>query len=218
MTFIGKKLDAAKANGSPVQDDPRVGQFRVVIDRELEACSKIISDLPGFRRNRQPQRRPCPLRALVDESIELVPKRDNVTVVNSVPVDLPAPEIDKDQFRQVFVNLVQNASEAMPEGRSGRVEVRAEASRTAGWRIAVSDDGAGISPDVVTKIFQPLFSTKTKGTGLGLAIVHGTLERHGASVGVQTRPGEGTTFTIELPGEASGGSDVGRTLDANSGS
>jgi signal transduction histidine kinase len=106
--------------------------------------------------------------------------------------------VDRDQFRQVFVNLVQNASEAIHEESSGEVRVRAEADERR-FLIVVADNGSGMPDDVREKIFQPLFSTKTKGTGLGLAIVQSTLQRHGASVEVDSKIGSGTTFTIELP-------------------
>jgi signal transduction histidine kinase len=170
----------------------------VIIDRELDASAKIISDLLDFARARQPERQPYPLRALVAEAIEVVPKHAHVQLVNEVPELLPLPSLDKDQFRQVFLNLIQNASEAIDKDRGGRVLVQAEADAGA-FRIRVVDDGPGMEKEVVEKIFQPLFSTKTKGTGLGLAIVQGTIARHGGRVEVTTAPGEGSVFTIELP-------------------
>jgi two-component system, NtrC family, sensor histidine kinase HydH len=209
--YIGKKIDLSASNGSHPGGDERVKRFRGVIERELDACSKIISDLLDFARARSPVRRPYPLRALVTESIELVPKRSNVTLVNEVPEDLAVPEVDRDQFRQVFVNLVQNASEAIHEENSGEVRIRAEADERR-FSIVVADNGSGIPHDVRERIFQPLFSTKTKGTGLGLAIVQSTLKRHGASVQVDSKPGLGTTFTIELPRVSSHGeSQIGAT-------
>src|SRR6185436_16581260 len=81
-TYMNKKIEGA---GGAIAADPRVRQFQGVVDRELDACSRIISDLLDFARSRQPVRRPCPLKPLVDESVELVPKRQNVVVVNSVP-------------------------------------------------------------------------------------------------------------------------------------
>jgi signal transduction histidine kinase len=175
-----------------------VKRFRGIINRELDASAKIISDLLDFARARQPERQPCPLRALVAEAIEVVPKHDHVEITNEVSADLPAPMLDKDQFRQVFLNLIQNASEAIDGERGGRVAVHAEADSDT-FRIRVVDDGPGMDREVASKIFQPLFSTKTKGTGLGLAIVHGTIQRHGGRVEVTTSPGEGAAFVIELP-------------------
>ena len=122
-----------------------------------------------------------------------------MTVKNEVPPSLPVPALDKDQFRQVFVNLVQNAIEAVPADRPGRVRVSATGGHGAPWRICVADNGMGISADDCRNVFQPLFTTKTKGTGLGLAVVAGMVQRHGGRIWVESKPGEGTEFFIELP-------------------
>jgi two-component system sensor histidine kinase HydH len=185
--------------GDLVQRDPRVGQFFGVVDREMEACSRIISDLLDFARERKPDLRPCPLAPLVDDALSIVPQRPTVTIRNEVPASLPVPSLDKNQFRQVFVNLVQNAAEAIPEGRAGHVTVSATGGEGAPWRIRVSDDGTGIPPEQCAEIFQPLFTTKAKGTGLGLAVVAGMVERHGGRIWVESKVDEGTDFFIELP-------------------
>lgn len=191
--YIDKKLSSAG------QVDPKIKRFMQIIDRELEASNKIISNLLDFSRPKEPTRSPCPLRPLVQEVMTIVPPRSGVTLVNEVPDDLPVPDLDKDQFRQVMMNLIQNGSEAVPDGKEGRVVVRAEGGHHMPWRITVSDDGAGIPDAVRKKIFEPLFSTKVKGTGLGLAVVLGIIERHGASLEVETRPGEGSQFIIRVP-------------------
>jgi two-component system, NtrC family, sensor histidine kinase HydH len=214
-TYMNKKIETS--GGPAIAADPRVRQFQGVIDRELDACSRIISDLLDFARSREPVRRPCPLKPLVDESMELVPKRQNVVLVNSVSSDLPVPDVDKDQFRQVIVNLMQNASEAIGDSRPGRVEVTAEAV-DGGFRIVVTDDGPGMSEETATKIFQPLFSTKAKGTGLGLAIVHGSLYRHGAIIRVDSKLEKGTAFTIDLPPLMQAGGNTNGSAHANPGS
>jgi signal transduction histidine kinase len=214
-TYLHRKIEAA--GGPAIAADQRVRQFQGVIDRELDACSRIISDLLDFARSREPVRRPCPLKPLVDESIELVPKRHNVAIVNSVPVDLPVPDVDKDQFRQVIMNLVQNASEAIGDARPGRVEVTATVIDGGAFRIVVTDDGPGMSEETTTKIFQPLFSTKAKGTGLGLAIVHSSLSRHGAMIQVASQIDKGTAFTIDIP-PARSGANTNASEHANPGS
>ncbi|WP_338871692.1 sensor histidine kinase [Myxococcus stipitatus] len=183
-------------------DDPRVPQFLGVMERELGACAKIISDLLDFARERPPALQPCPLRPLVDEAIGVVPPRDGVRILNEVPESLPVPCLDKEQFRQVLVNLVQNAVEAMPTGRTGQVSVLAEGQDTGPWAIRVIDDGAGIPPDVLPKIFEPLFTTKTRGTGLGLAIVANMVQRHGGTISVRSEAGRGSEFHIHLPATA----------------
>jgi len=99
------------------------------------------------------------------------------------------------------VNLIQNAVEAMPPGRAGTVRVSTAGSAGDRWRIAVIDDGAGIAPELHAKIFEPLFTTKSKGTGLGLAVVSAMLKRHGCSIAVRSDPGRGTEFAVEIPAQ-----------------
>jgi signal transduction histidine kinase len=112
---------------------------------------------------------------------------------------MPVHELDRDQFRQVLVNLVQNASEAYEEGAAGNVTVGAAQTEAGNWTLSVSDSASGMTPEVLARVFQPLFSTKVKGTGLGLAVVSNMIERHGAELKVASTPGAGTTFTIVLP-------------------
>ena len=109
------------------------------------------------------------------------------------------PSLDKEQFRQILVNLVQNAVEAMPDGREGSVIVAAGGGGDARLELTVTDDGAGMPPEVAAQIFQPLFTTKTKGTGLGLAIVANLIARHEGTIRVESEPGKGARFIIELP-------------------
>ena len=111
---------------------------------------------------------------------------------------MPPLSLDPDQFRQVLVNLLQNAVEAVPEGRRGRVhaQVTLDAGRVV---LAVSDDGVGIPKANLDQIFEPLFTTRARGTGLGLAIVATIVKRHGASIEVASQIGAGTTFTVKIP-------------------
>lgn len=197
--YLSRKLARDPAG---VADDPRVPQFMGLMERELNACAKIISDLLDFARERPPALQPCPLRPLVDEAIGVVPHREGVRVINAVPESLPVPHLDKEQFRQVLVNLVQNAVEAIPPGHEGQVSVLAEGGEAGPWRVRVVDDGAGIPPEVLPKIFEPLFTTKTRGTGLGLAIVANMVQRHGGTISVRSEAGRGSEFVIQLPASA----------------
>jgi two-component system, NtrC family, sensor histidine kinase HydH len=181
--------------------DARTVQFLGLQEREINACNRIISDLLDFARERPLDLRPCPLRPLVEEAFSVVTGRDNVALVNEVGPELPVPALDKDQFRQALVNLIQNAVEAMPGGRAGTVRVKATTSSGGAWRLSVSDDGAGIPEELRTKIFEPLFTTKSKGTGLGLAVVATMLKRHGCAISLQSEVGRGTEFAIEIPAQ-----------------
>lgn len=197
--YLGKRLSGAEATAN--LSDPKIAQFLVLMDREVSACTKIISDLLDFARERPPVPEPCPLRPLVDDAISIVPESP-VQIVNAVPADLPVPRIDKDLFRQILTNLIQNGVEAIPSGRHGTVTVAAEGGRNAPWRIFVSDNGSGVPAPMRTKIFEPLFTTKTKGTGLGLAIVAGMIKAHHGTIHVESSDDSGSCFVIELPDDA----------------
>jgi signal transduction histidine kinase len=198
-SYLSKRILEPPEGAPPAATDARVRKFFEIVDREVNVSSKILSDLLDFARERAPVLAPCPIKPLVADAITVVNAGDrNVEIRNEVPDDLPSPQADADQIRQVVVNLVQNAVEAMPPGRKGVVIVHAESTPGA-WRLAVADDGSGIAPEVKARIFEPLFTTKAKGTGLGLGIVASVVRRHGGKIEVDTELGRGTTFRIEFP-------------------
>jgi PAS domain S-box-containing protein len=188
-----------------IHSDARVAAFAEVLPAELARCGRIIGDLLDFSRERPLYRTPTAVRDLVSSALGVVVKpATTIELVAEVADDLPLANLDADQFRQVIVNLVQNAAEAVNQ-TSGRVRVRAFAERK-GIGFEVSDDGRGIPPEIQARMFEPLFTTKSRGTGLGLAIVEGIVKRHGGTIAVKSRPGAGTTFTIWVPiGECSDG-------------
>ena len=152
--------------------------------------------------------RPAPLRAtatdlgrLLADSAELMSpslRRRGVTLQVEVAGDLPPVAVDAAKIRQVLVNLIQNAAEAMPEG--GHVDLRASRFPDGeGIVITVADDGPGMSAEVRDRIFEPFFSTKFTGTGLGLAITRSLVAQHGGRLDCDSEPGRGTTFFVMLP-------------------
>ncbi len=197
--YLDRRL-IQKAEAPP---DERVLQFSRVITSEIDRCAKIIGELLDFSRERAVYRVPTPARELVQSALAVIMKpADTIELVNAVSEDLPVPNLDADQFRQVLVNLLQNAAEAVSQ-ENGRVEVNG--SQTGGELVlTVSDNGKGMSEDVRARIFEPLYTTKLRGTGLGLAIVDGIIKRHGGHIEVASTLGRGTTFRIRVPlGEAS---------------
>jgi signal transduction histidine kinase len=198
-SYLAKRVLEPPEGAAPAATDPRVKKFFEVVDRELVVSSKILSDLLDFARERDPVLAPCPLRPLVADALAVVNVGGRtVELKNEVPDDLPPPSADADQVRQIVVNLVQNAVEAMPPEKKGTVTVRAESAGPS-WRLTIADDGVGIKPEIRDRIFEPLFTTKTKGTGLGLAIVASVVRRHGGKIDIDTEVGRGTTFRLEFP-------------------
>jgi signal transduction histidine kinase len=197
VTYISKRILDPKANADrPI--DPKVEPFFGLILRELGVCSKIINDLLDFSRERTLALSPCSLRALVNDSIELVAGGPE-GIENRVLEDGSIVQIDRDMFRQVVINLLQNAIDATPPESKQKVSVTAEGGERGPWKINIADHGTGIPQEILGKIFEPLFTTKAKGTGLGLAIVHNIVKMHHGTISVVSKVGEGTTFTIELP-------------------
>jgi two-component system sensor histidine kinase HydH len=123
-------------------------------------------------------------------------------------VDAPAGDVtlDADRLNQVLLNLYLNAVEAMEAGGKLRVSAAAEPEGRS-LEIRVSDTGCGIRPEDLPQIFEPYFTTRPGGTGLGLAIAHNVVGAMGGTIQVESRPGEGATFTLRLPVDAA---DPGR--------
>jgi PAS domain S-box-containing protein len=196
-------LDRRIAQAPEAQSDKRIQQFSKVITTEIDRCAKIIGELLDFSRERAIFRAPTAAHELVQSALAVIVKpAESIELANHVSKDLPVPNVDADQFRQVLVNLLQNAVEAV-DLQSGRVEVRASVG-PAELTLRVIDNGKGMSEDVRARIFEPLYTTKLRGTGLGLAIVEGIVKRHDGRISVASVQNGGTTFTIVIPiGEAS---------------
>ncbi len=153
--------------------------------------------------------RPAPLRLartdlarLLGDIAELLTpalRRKRVALRTETAEGLPEVQVDPAKLRQVLVNLIQNASEAMPES-GGHIVVRASHfPRESAVVVAVEDDGPGIPAEHLQNLFEPFFTTKFTGTGLGLSISKSLIEQHGGHIEVSSEPGRGTTFLIFLP-------------------
>ncbi len=165
-------------------------------DREVAAATLIVSDLLEFARARDPMLVEVDLSALVRETVAVVPPPDGIGVDVAVGADLPHVRADRDQLRQVLLNLVTNAYQAMPEG--GRVTIDAERGDGV-VHVRVRDTGTGISQEAAARLFEPFFTTKARGVGLGLSVCRRIAEAHGGWLDADSRPGEGATFTLTLP-------------------
>jgi signal transduction histidine kinase len=136
------------------------------------------------------------LHGLISECLSVVPHPDNVELVRHEAAELGEIRADRDQLRQVLLNLLTNAYEAMPDG--GTLTLSTERLDGA-VRIEVADDGQGADETTQERFFEPFFTTKTRGTGLGLAVCKRLIEAHSGSISVDTAPGQGARFALVVP-------------------
>jgi two-component system, NtrC family, sensor kinase len=178
--------------------------------KQVRRIENTINHFLDFARPREPLLTALDFQKLIDDALEIVLPRANqqeIEVISEIAPELPKVEGDMRQLGEALVNLMANALDAMPEG--GRLAVSASPDTLSGdgpdraWvRIDISDTGSGIREDDTRQLFEPFYTTKASGSGLGLAIVQGTVQRHGGTITVRSRPGEGTTFSIRLPAGA----------------
>jgi len=182
-------------------DDPRRDDVTMIID-EATRCKTIVSDLLNFARQNEVLAQTTDVNALLSETIEEItvqPVFDQVEIVTRLDPSLPEIQADPAQLREVFVNLMTNAAEAMDDG--GSLTINTASAEDEMIKIAFQDTGCGIPEQNLSKIFTPFFTTKAigKGTGLGLAIVYGIIKMHRGQIYVESEVGVGSTFTITLP-------------------
>ncbi|MHB1011763.1 MAG: sensor histidine kinase [Desulfobacteria bacterium] len=168
--------------------------------REVERTTAIVQNLLDFTRPKEPVRKPMNLVKVMEESLVLISNKLALTNIEVVKHLDPLPEIQADpaHMKQVFLNLLINACEAMEEG--GTLTIRSEYHPDANTvTMSVRDTGMGIEEKDLDRIFDPFYSTKKKGTGLGLSVVNGIVTRHGGKVEIDSAPGKGTDFRVTLP-------------------
>jgi len=176
-------------------------RLQILQDQE-ERISKIIQDLMGFARPAQPQFSQSSVSEVIAKVLSVIVDRVAMTkiqVKNCIPTDLPPVMVDPLQIEQVFMNLLINAVQAMPDG--GIITLSAALTEGGSVEIKVADTGSGISRKNLAKIFDPFFTTKKEGegTGLGLAVCHSIVEHNGGSMRVKSEVGKGSVFTVNLP-------------------
>jgi CheY-like chemotaxis protein len=186
------------------------------IEDYVKSAANLTSQLLGFARSGKYHVESTDINEMAEKTLNMFGRtRKELTLVHSLQVDLPAAQVDRNQIEQVLLNLFVNAWQAMPKG--GRLEVITHAceidqvqgrllSLSPGRyvQLIVTDTGTGIDSDIQQKIFEPFFTTKTRGrgTGLGLASAYGIVRNHHGTIVVESKVGEGATFTIYLPATA----------------
>lgn len=173
------------------------------MERELIRSTKLIRSLLDFARQSPPSMNMLSINSVITKSLEIAShsaKLQHIEVVQELDPDIPNIMADFDQLQQVFMNLILNAIQAMPDAGTLTLQTF---SRDNSVYAEVRDTGCGIPEENMSSLFTPFFTTKdeNKGVGLGLAVAHGMVENHQGKIEVESTPGKGTTFTVILPVE-----------------
>jgi two-component system NtrC family sensor kinase len=171
------------------------------IEEHVERARKVVHNMLGYARRMEPRLEDVDVNQTINQTVDLLEnyaRNNNIDIQTDLSPNLPIIAGDQAQLQQVVLNLVNNAIDAI--GRDGTISVTSRADKT-DIRISVTDSGPGISESVQKKVFDPFFTTKStgKGTGLGLWISYSIIEKMGGNLTLQSREGQGATFTITLP-------------------
>jgi len=175
------------------------------IQEEIGRIVTISDGLLSFSRKKEIEASEVDTNNLLEGTISIVEpdmKLNNIRFIRKFDDSLPVIKADNNGLRQVFLNMITNARDAMPEG--GALTISTQSVKVTGKsfvRIKFTDTGCGISSENIDKLFDPFFTTKEvgKGTGLGLSISYGIIKDHGGTINVESEEGRGTTFIIDLP-------------------
>jgi len=190
-----------KSEGDPDREDLRV------IVGETMRCREIVKGLLEFSRQAEPEKETVDINGIIMNSLSLTKNQaliNGVRVTTKLSDQLPDIVVDGGQIQEVFLNIILNTIDAMPEG--GELRVASNMADSEQFiQIRFADTGCGISPENLDKVFDPFFTTKdaSKGTGLGLAVAYGVIEKHQGKIRMESEIGKGTTCIIDLPVNAS---------------
>lgn len=176
----------------------KLDRFSTTVIEQIDALSNIANEFSNFAKMPKAVEEVLDLHALVLNTVELYRETPDVHIkFTHGDIHQASVFADKDQLLRVLNNLVKNAIQAIPEGREGKIEIglRQKADR---WIVEVKDNGTGIPPDRIDKIFMPNFTTKSTGMGLGLAMVKNIVENAGGQIWFETSQNIGTTFYVSL--------------------
>lgn len=182
-----------------------------LVERGIKHLNKLVVDVAQFSRRKALEQANVDLHELINHSLELVAdkiKEKETPIEKRLAGQRPIGHWDPDQLSQVFVNLIANAIDASPKDAAVTISteiIQVAASANDGGvvkkraRVTIADQGSGMDKATLERMFEPFFSTKKRGTGLGLAIVKQIVELHDGTISVESKPGEGTRFVIDLP-------------------
>jgi len=187
VSFLKKKGDISPPDKKMLE----------MIEKGVDHSDKIINDLLDYSRNIQLELQVSTVRSILIDALTMIKIPENIKIINGVP-EKPTIRTDKDKIERVFINLIKNAVEAMPNG--GSITINSKQSNNS-IEATFADTGSGISEEILPKIFSPLFTTKATGMGFGLAICKRLVEAHGGTIAVESEINKGTLFKVSLPME-----------------
>jgi two-component system, NtrC family, sensor kinase len=209
--ILGFAQLARKCSGLPLQAQADIDK---ILSTSLYA-REIVRKLLIFARQIPPQKAKVNFNDLVTEGLNFFESRcanEGIEIACSLSADLPTIDADPSQMNQVFVNVIVNAIQAMPQGGKLAISTRKERTQVS---LIVEDTGIGMDENILKKIFTPFFTTKDigMGTGLGLPVAHGIIISHGGSIKIESTPGIGTRCEIKLPVKRRGTGLTGKRMD-----
>jgi len=187
------------------KDNNSCRESLAVVMKQTNRAGRIVKDLLEFARQSEPEMRMLNINDVIKKAISIIShpaELQNIRILADLCPELPDMQGDGDKLEQVFVNVMVNALQAMPDG--GKLTVYSRMTEDSRFvKIEISDTGCGIPQEHLSKLFDPFFSTKRtgEGTGLGLSVTLGIVEKHNGTIDVKSKVGEGTTFVIRLPVE-----------------
>jgi signal transduction histidine kinase len=190
-----------------VAPDSRVHADLELVLREAHRATDVVRRLLDFARQSESVRTHSDVNEIVNEVLALVNHllhSNGVRLVTDLPTGLPTISVDRNQIKQVILNLIHNAFHAMPKGGELRITTNRRSRDHQDWvTVIVSDSGIGIAPENMERIFEPFFTTRAKegGTGLGLSISYGIVAEHGGFIEAESNIGKGSNFSIWIPVE-----------------
>jgi two-component system NtrC family sensor kinase len=203
IKLLRRRLPRLLGENAGEEEARKAEEKLALVEKETARCGDVVRNLLLFSRRREISRRSEEIPPIVDRCLKLVAHQaelQQVEVSVEQDPDLPPVTCDPDEIEQACLVLIMNAIDAMPDGGELRVRMKHLAGPKM-VRVEVQDTGVGIPPEIQGRIFEPFYSTKTEGqgTGLGLSVLYGVVQRHLGRVDFRSRPGEGSTFWIDLP-------------------
>jgi signal transduction histidine kinase len=187
-----------------LDDEEFRSDFLKIASGEVDRISSLVNELLEFARPTSPHLRLESIQQIMDGMILLIStetKKKNLDIVAQYEDNLPSIPVDREQIKQVFLNVLLNAIEATGEGGCVSVDIRIFSRKNGEnfLQIEIRDTGRGIPEEHLDNVFTPFFTTKDKGSGLGLSISHQIVQEHGGTISVESRIGEGSSFFINFP-------------------